>query len=209
MRTTIESTNTKSSTPNYSASVPLHVYRELVTELQAIQAKLDVVTAHNQKLVQENQVLYQEITKVTQSFAHLQKLVDSSVIPRPQPTNHQSEVKNTPNPQPTNHQSGEIPIKKLRPPQPSYRPQPPTIGGISPSKNRRKEVSAPVIDVKSPNSKPVFKEQQVRYYAPTESDLKGMNGWWLVITILLIMVTGFSAGYLIVRPIFQQQSQNQ
>ena len=48
MKTSTES----SQPPTYPAAVPLYVYRELTTELQAVQSKLDVVTSHNHKLVQ-------------------------------------------------------------------------------------------------------------------------------------------------------------
>ncbi|MFM7371027.1 MAG: hypothetical protein ACKO2Z_25220, partial [Sphaerospermopsis kisseleviana] len=78
MRATTPNVHTKPPTPRYSPSVPVSVYRELVAELQAVQAKLDVVTNHNQKLSQENQQLRQEINKLVQSCLELQKLIDSS-----------------------------------------------------------------------------------------------------------------------------------
>jgi hypothetical protein len=35
-----------------------------------------------------------------------------------------------------------------------------------------------------------------------------LNGWWLFFTIVFIMVAGFGAGYLVVRPLLQSQGQN-
>ncbi len=67
MRTTIGSVHRNSPTPTtqaYPPSVPLSVYRELSTELQAAQARLNALTTQNQQLAKENQLLRQEITKV-------------------------------------------------------------------------------------------------------------------------------------------------
>ncbi|MDP5015981.1 MAG: hypothetical protein NWQ43_01500, partial [Dolichospermum sp.] len=78
----------------------------------------------------------------------------------------------------------------------------------TPPQKHRQESTAPRMDVNLPKSEAVFKEEEkVRYYPHPQSETKGLNGWWLVITIVLIMVTGFAAGYLIVRPLLQNQSQ--
>jgi hypothetical protein len=59
-----------------------------------------------------------------------------------------------------------------------------------------------------PGSETVFiEEQEVRYYPQSQSEGKGLNGWWLIVTIIFIMITGFAAGYLIVRPLFQNHTQ--
>ncbi|MFM2063137.1 MAG: hypothetical protein RLZZ507_2807 [Cyanobacteriota bacterium] len=236
MRSTTQNVHSKPPTPKYSPSVPVYVYRELVAELQALQAKLDVVTNHNQKLSQENQHLRQEINKVVQSCLELQKLVDSSpsssqntpsspssptvpqnhayvnntpsntpsnqTIPRANPN-----VKNTPNPKPKARKNteGQIPKKKTvktSPPPRQPTPKPP-------KKVRREVISVPVIDMNFPVSEPMYiEEQEVHYYLPLESESRGLNGWWLFFTIVFIMIGGFSAGYLVVRPLLQNQSQN-
>ena len=68
-------------------------------------------------------------------------------------------------------------------------------------------MSKPLVNENLPKSEPVFiEEREVRYYPYPKSELKQVNGWWLVIIIVFIMVTGFAAGYLIVRPLFQNQS---
>ncbi|MEA5624489.1 hypothetical protein [Nostoc sp. UHCC 0251] len=193
MRTTIGSVHRNSPTPTtqaYPPSVPLSVYRELATELQAAQAKLNVLTTTNQQLAQENQLLRQEITKVVESFSHLQKFVDSQT----KPSYHQApqacgDVKNAP----------KVPVTQARPPQQVSRSHPP-------EKSRRQAYSPPVMEMNFPIPEPVFiEEQQVSYYSTTEPDAKGLNGWWLIITILLIMITAFSAGYFVVRPLFEHQ----
>ncbi|MFM6039447.1 MAG: hypothetical protein ACKPEO_10105 [Sphaerospermopsis kisseleviana] len=245
MRATTPNVHTKPPTPRYSPSVPVSVYRELVAELQAVQAKLDVVTNHNQKLSQENQQLRQEINKLVQSCLELQKLIDSSApsshapssqtqpstpISHSTPQNHayvnntqnnaqnnkpnnqtipiaNANVKNTSKPQPKVRKKieGKLPKKKMvktapPPRQPTSKP---------PKKVRREVISVPVMDMNFPVSEPMYiEEQEVHYYLPLESESRGLNGWWLFFTIVFIMIGGFSAGYLIVRPFLQIQSQN-
>ncbi|MBD2692480.1 hypothetical protein [Anabaena catenula] len=205
MRTTTGHVHSQPPTPSYSTSVPLYVYRELATELQTVQNKLDVVTTHNQKLAQENQILRQEIHKVVQSCLELQKLVASSATSASQPAPQKTEVKSTPNSQPVSRTNTE----KKSAPKPPVAAAPPRQPVSRPAKKSRREVfSVPMMDMNFPVSEAVFiEEQEVRYYATPESQLKGLSGWWLVMTIVLIMVTGFGAGYLVVRPLLQNQNQ--
>ncbi|MBE9235593.1 hypothetical protein IQ227_05955 [Anabaena aphanizomenioides LEGE 00250] len=260
MRATTPNVHTKPPTPRYSPSVPVSVYRELVAELQAVQAKLDVVTNHNQKLSQENQQLRQEINKLVQSCLELQKLIDSSAPSSHAPSSHapsshapsshapssqtqpstpishstlqnhayvnntqnnaqnnkpnnqtipiaNANVKNTSKPQPKGRKKieGKLPKKKMVKTAPSPRQPTPK----PPKKVRREVVSVPVMDMNFPVSEPMYiEEQEVHYYLPLESESRGLNGWWLFFTIVFIMIGGFSAGYLIVRPFLQIQSQN-
>ncbi|WP_375473285.1 hypothetical protein [uncultured Nostoc sp.] len=200
MRTTIGSVHRNSPTPTtqaYPPSVPLSVYRELSTELQAVQARLNALTIQNQQLAQENQLLRQEITKVVESFSRLQNFVDSHTTP----SYHQA-----------NQASGDVksaakqPVTQARPPQQVSRSRPSVVPKTPPEKSRRQDFSTPVMEMNFPISEPVFiEEQQVNYYSTTEPDVKGINGWWLIITILLIMLTAFSAGYFVVRPLFEHQ----
>ncbi|AVH70564.1 hypothetical protein [Nostoc sp. 'Lobaria pulmonaria (5183) cyanobiont'] len=200
MRTTIGSVHRNSPTPTtqaYPPSVPLSVYRELSTELQAVQARLNALTIQNQQLAQENQLLRQEITKVVESFSRLQNFVDSHATPSYHQANQASDdVKS----------AAKQPVTQARPPQQVSRSRPSVVPKTPPEKSRRQDFSTPVMEMNFPISEPVFiEEQQVNYYSTTEPDVKGINGWWLIITILLIMLTAFSAGYFIVRPLFEHQ----
>ncbi|WP_089094110.1 hypothetical protein [Nodularia sp. NIES-3585] len=173
----------------YPPSVPLYVYRELATELKSIEGKLEALTSQNHQLEQENQLLRQEITKVVQSFLHLQKFVDSSPKPSPpQATHPAAEVKS--------------PATATRQPQqPAH--QPPSVVQET---NHDYEFSAPV-EISHPMPETFFiEEQEVNYYTPTETKVKQFSGWWLGVTIFLIMFTAFGAGYLIVRPLFENQT---
>ncbi|MEA5506620.1 hypothetical protein VB735_26670 [Halotia wernerae UHCC 0503] len=203
MRTTTGSVHrnlSKSGSPTYPPSVPISVYRELAAELQATQARLDALTGRNQQIVQENQLLRQEITKVVQSFLHLQNLVGS-----PATSNYHQTPRASANNQAT----------EARPPQQVSRSRQPVVPArvapvtaeVPSHKNRPSGFSVPVGEINPPIPETVYiEEQEVSYYPPKHQETKEFSGWWLAITILLIMFTAFGAGYLIVRPLFQHQS---
>jgi hypothetical protein len=189
-------------TPTYPPSVPLSVYRELANELQTAQAQLNTLTAKNQQITQENQLLRQEMTKLIQSCLRLQKLVDFPVQPPTVPNN--PPPRTAPEGKSTAQPSASA---KARPRQQAPRPRPPAGSEVPGKKGQPSPVSVPVMEMMPPTPQPVFiEEQEVRYYASTEPETKEISGWWLVISILLIMLTAFSAGYLVVRPLFEHQS---
>jgi hypothetical protein len=192
MRTTRGSVHRNSSTSTsqaYPSSVPLSVYRELSMELQATQARLDAVTTKNQQLAQENQLLRQEIIKVVESFSHLQKFINSYGIFNENQASQSA----------ANFQSATK--------QPVTQPYPPQqVSPVRPTKKTRKQFSKPVMEMNFPIPETVFiEEQEVSYYSTPEPDGKELSGRWLIITMLLIMLTAFTAGYLIVRPLFEHQ----
>lgn len=195
--------------PAQPPSVPLSVYRELADELKSAQIQIDALTSKNHKLVQENQLLRQEITKVVESLLHLQKLVDVPTPPatkpsdRPAPTAEAKTAAATKQP----------PAKEARPrqqvarPLPTAKPEVTTKKGAKGAKGDRTHVAVPVTEMLPSMPETILiEEQEVRYYGPTESEPKEISGWWLAISILLIMLTAFSAGYLVVRPFFEHQS---
>ncbi len=131
---------------------------------------------------------------------HLQKLVDPKV------------TSNTPSDRQVPHSatdvkhSAKVLIPEARPRQQVSHPRQPVTPPVPPSVPRP-DVVLPMMDIIPPMPEPVFiEEQEVRSYASTEPETKEMSIWWLLITVLLIMLTAFSAGYLIVRPMFEHQS---
>lgn len=64
------------STPQ-TASIPLSLYREVSSDLQAAQAQLESIQQDNQRLVQQNQQLRVEIERVVQSSLRLRQLADT------------------------------------------------------------------------------------------------------------------------------------
>ena len=198
---------------NYPPSVPLYVYRELTAELQAIQSKLDVVTNHNQKLAQENQQLRQEITKVIESCLELQKLVDASAPSSPVAPQLNKEVKSLTQLQATINNNHEVtytnkPKVTTAPPRQEPKPQKKAVIKNTHSQNHHQGAAVSATDINATGSQKVFiEEKKVRFSRPTMSNTKELSGWNLLITIVLIMITGFAAGYVVVRPLFQNHSQ--
>jgi len=194
MRTSTGSIHSHTSTANsktYSPSVPLSVYRDLAEELQAAEAMLDALTAQNKQLVQENQLLRQEITKAGQYFLHLQNLVDTSTTASHNQIPQTSfDLKSQ-----TSHPVNEVPqqqrVSRL------YSPVVP--------ENLREGFGS--LDFSPPIPEPVFiEEEEVRYYPHSKSEPKEVSAWSLIIAILLIILTAFGVGYVIVRPFFEHQS---
>ncbi|BAY94045.1 MULTISPECIES: hypothetical protein [unclassified Tolypothrix] len=189
--------------PAQPPSVPLSVYRELADELKSAQIQIDALTSKNHKLVQENQLLRQEITKVVESLLHLQKLVD---VPTPLPTKPSDRPVPTPEAK-TTAATKQPPAKEARPRQQVARPRPTAKPEVTTTKGNRTHVAVPVTEMLPSMPETILiEEQEVRYYGPTESETKEISGWWLAISILLIMLTAFTAGYLVVRPFFEHQS---
>lgn len=170
-------------------SVPISVYRELAAELQAAQAMLESLNAQNQQLTRQNLQLRQEIEKVVQSHLHLQQFVSSwqqgSAAEAPsgysefRPEFSQATTVRRPRPAPSPASSVDSPL-----PPPSPQMPEPTV---------------------SPFSEKVFAEQEEgRYRQPSPPERSSdVNGWWLVVAIVLIVATAFGTGFLIVRPLLK------
>lgn len=173
------------STPanTYCPSVPISVYRELAAELQAAQAMLDSLNGQNKQLVKQNQKLRQEVEKVLQSTQHLQQVVDSL----------------------TPVTSGEIPRRQSIPSEPRSIP---SIPKSSKSGSSRVGVEVPsphpqLDPLSSPYRESVVIEQEdspARRTSASEGH-REVNGWFLVLAIVLIVLSAFGAGFLIVRPL--------
>ncbi|EFA73123.1 conserved hypothetical protein [Raphidiopsis brookii D9] len=191
MRATTGDINGKPSHPTYSPSVPISVYRELVTELKAIQSKLDVVTNHNQKLVQENQYLCQEVNRVVQSCLELQNLLDSKNDPgKYSQPGLNTDYSTKTGPHPTNTENTPYDHSKSLREQPTHPKMHPNLSQNGIKKNTQIKNKTHINFKTTPN--------------PSKSVSRGINGWWLFLTILVVMVSGFSAGYLVVRPFLQR-----
>ncbi len=182
--------NTPTATQTYSPSVPLSVYRELAAQLQAAEARLDFLNSQNKQLATENQQLRQEIEKAVQSVLHLQQSVDSapgrsrSYTHRPN-KNFRAE--------PSRPVSGSLPMPR------NSRPPTATQSAVEGSFQTR--------EASSVSSEKLFTEQEEgRYRRRSQPESPSeISGRSLAIAILLIMVTAFGAGYLIVRPLLQSR----
>lgn len=201
MRTTTDSGYNQSQTPAnqaYSASVPLSVYRQLAVELQTAQTAIHQLNQQNQHLVQENQVLRQEITQTVNAVLHLQNAVN------------QNAVNSTPNAAQNNTSypsSNQTPVEARQtqyPPQRKQRVPVKRVKRPSPPPPRHHQVTEFV----EPLPEPIFiEEQEAGYYYPYESESQ-VSGWWLIFAIVFIIVMGFGAGYVVVRPLLENHTRN-
>ncbi len=178
-------TTSSTTTPSYSPSVPLSVYRDLASELQTVRANLNSLSTQNQQLVQENELLRQEVSKAVESILHLQKLVDSqpkvSYYQAPPPSSHNS--------QPQAKRPMTEPSAKKQ----VFRPRPLVVTNE--------------VEIDIPNLQSVYvEEQEANYYLQDEPEPSQLHSWWFIVAILFIIVMGFGAGYLIVRPLLVQHT---
>lgn len=198
MRTVDFAYNQPPNQPNqaYSASVPLSVYRELAAELQAAQVAIHQLNQQNEHLAQENQVLRQKIAKTVNAVLHLQNAVNSP------PDN----VYNGAAYSSFNQPSVEKHEKQYTPQNKQYKRQ------NSPTKKRvKRSRTSPVIpqvtEYIEPMPETVFiEEEQASYFYNDESELSQVSGWWLIFAIIFIIIMGFGAGYIVVRPLLENHT---
>ena len=169
----------------YSASVPLSVYRQLAAELQAAETAIHQLNLKNEHLAQENYILRQEIAKTVNSVLQLQNAVNSSVHT-------------------TNYQKKPVERSEKQYPRPQKRQNVPPRRA---KRSRKPPVAHQVTEFIEPLPEPVFiEEQQASYYYTDESEISQVSGWWLIFAIISIIVMGFGAGYVVVRPILENNT---
>lgn len=204
MRTITDSGYNQSPTPAnqaYSASVPLSVYRELAAELQATQVAIHQLNQQNEHLAQENHVLRQEIAKTVNAVLHLQNAVNFS--------NSEANVAyNSSSLPPLDRQAVETNQRQYAPhkPKPQHQRQ-----QVAPKRvkhhSRRSPVMPQVTEYIEPLPEPIFiEEEQATYYYDDESQMSQVSGWWLIFAIVFIIVMGFGAGYVVVRPLLENHT---
>ncbi len=203
-------------------SVPISVYRELATELKATQAMVDSLTQQNHQLSHQNQILRQEMLKFAESADRLRQAVHYSqpqtptaaTMPGPfmgasqgsgadlsgfvmSPEESQfaepvsspegfGEAINTGVSNLTNH------LGRLVAPRGKQAPPGEVPGGRP--KGKKKPAPPPQMLYTEERLEPSQNSQR----AGSSADLSGL---WLATTILLIVVSAFGAGFLIMKPL--------
>ncbi len=132
---------------------------------------MEALTQQNQQLAKQNQQLRQEIERAAQSAIHLRQIV-TNLPPVVSPEMPASHLETTIAPS--------VPTMPSRPP--------------APKPSRTEAVFAPETIVYEQESQPRRKIQSDK--KPAE-----LGGWWLGLVIVLIVVTAFGTGFLIVRPL--------
>ncbi|MBE9112281.1 hypothetical protein IQ273_23050 [Nodosilinea sp. LEGE 07298] len=200
-------------------SVPISVYRELATELRATQAMVDSLNQQNQQLGQQNQVLRQEMIRFADSAARLKQAIEVS---QPQPdmaSGGRSPLEA--------HLSAEAHAIGVAYPVPitpmpnAEEPEASLPERLSESMGEGVSSLASQITqiVKKPKAKKTSKKPPQRPQAGSPQRLyteerldsnrpeqlsqrpSDLSGLWLAATILLIVVSAFGAGFLIMKPL--------
>jgi hypothetical protein len=189
-----------------AASVPISVYRELATELRATQAMVDSLNQQNQQLTQQNQVLRQEMIRFADSATRLKQAIEGSQ-PQPPQAIATSWAEGIQAPPPldasysTQEGVGSLPERLSE-----------TVGGgVSTLATQLSQIVKPKArrgpkpPLKRPTARPqrLYTEERLDPNRPGQlsqaaSDLSGL---WLAATILLIVVSAFGAGFLIMKPL--------
>lgn len=216
----------------YSPSVPISVYRELATELKTTQTTLDALTQQNQQLLRQNKLLRTEIQRFVQAAEQLGHF--AGVMPQEQPVtppatmalgrlheqpSHPEVFANQlaqaeggyPSQAPSMPESTvqeQVPPATVRQeevaPPAEKRPSMPRNSAIVPhpkaKKRDRQKPSHP-----DPNKHRLFTEQPetMRPLSKVASRSE-LGNLWLATTILLVVVSAFGAGFLVMRPLLNR-----
>ncbi len=166
-----------SSVSAYSPSVPISLYREVTAELQASKTTIEALKAQNQQLAKQNNYLRQEVEKAALTTLHLRQVVSN--LPHVN-----LELPQTPQVETMLEAGFSAPAS--RPPAPA-----------SPRHYQIGSTESPFL------SDDLVFEQESQPRRKTQSDKRPteLSGWWLGMIIILIVVTAFGTGFLIVRPL--------
>lgn len=194
-----ETAKTPANNSGYCPSVPISVYRELAGELQTTQSQLDSVKSQNQRLLKQNQQLRQEIQTLINCVQHTQQVVyafDSvnfSEIPSPQPPIPQFK------PEPPEPVEMEVEnLLQIETETQEQTPPPPPVE--EPELKKKAKAETP----KKPKAEAKKKKDSQASKKENSSDV---NGWLLGVAILLIVLTAFGTGFLIVRPLLNSSDE--
>jgi hypothetical protein len=179
----------------YSPSVPMSVYRELAAELKATKALVESVTNQNQQLIQQNQVLRQEMLRFAEAADQMRQAIEPAAALAITAPVDLSSFQLEP-------QALERPERTER--SPGRRAERPEESSAGPNPGRSAKVKPAASAKRSAAPKPVlFSEQRPERLrqAGSASSAQEMSGLWLATTILLIVVSAFGAGFLIMKPL--------
>ena len=177
-------------------SVPISVYREIVEQLQATQAQLSAMKTNNQHLIYRNQQLQQEVERLMKSAYKVQQLANYEIV------DPQTEKV-------TRKQVNQNNKSQVRLPSPTQQ-----------SRNNHQALHSnqaakvkPIWQAKSLHSSPKKRQIVTVKYAPQhpsrqQKSSQEMNGWFLAIAIIIIILTAFTSGFLLVRPLLNNNSIN-
>jgi TolA-binding protein len=167
----------------YAPSVPISIYRQLAAELQATKGVVDSLSSQNQQLTRQNQMLRQEIQRVVQTTVQLGQF--AGVAPQ---------------------NSGKVAPVAWEEGRPGGPPVPiPSQDGLPPRLDGNSATSRPqpikALDRALTQGK-LFSETGAAPNHPNkQAPSRDLGGLWLALSVFLIVITAFGAGFIIMRPI--------
>ncbi|TVQ17401.1 MAG: hypothetical protein EA367_17710 [Leptolyngbya sp. DLM2.Bin15] len=165
----------------YAPSVPISVYRQLAAELETTKGQLLSVSHKNQQLTQHNQQLQQALTSLVQSALMVQPLVGTVGTASPSAP------------------AAPAPASPAAPSPVAQSPAAPVNSTVTTPPSSGQASAAPDL----PNFDTFFTEQPEAPQPAEASPSRRMNGLWLTLVIVVVMLTAFGAGFLVVRPLLQ------
>jgi hypothetical protein len=189
------------SKPSYTTSVPMSVFREVSTDLRGTQNELTTLKRQNQQLLQQNQYLKLEMQRlaeqtqeVVNGFVDVENPVE--LLNRSMAESIAAEALMEPD--------YESHWNAFEPPLPQVRMAMPRI-----------KVNRPqVVRQSQPLSQPqpilgFLQEARARLAFPEQGSSANaeLSGWKLTMLMMLIVLSAFGAGFLIVRPLMSNSHQ--
>jgi hypothetical protein len=193
----------------YTPSVPMSVYRELAAELQATKAMADALNNQNQSLAKQNQILRQEIHQVVQAALQLGQYAgvaypavahEEPSFPTTYPANGSNSYPSTHPVESANLFSAAAPVNPAQQRTGHSIPAQPGVKKLD-SKERGSNLSGLSFVPKFFTEQ--MGEKQRHGFGPESS--KEMSSLWLITSIMLIILTAFGAGFLIMRPLLSDR----
>ena len=187
----------------YSPSVPISLYREVTAELQASQTLINSLKAQNQQLLEQNQNFRQELDRVMRAASQLQQALEAargtSQLGLPQMPSSVSPIANP-----------SFNLNQMETGNPAAVSQPaPHFAATPDPQNRDRDLMFPPPPEQPQGSDQPdlqFSEEPEGRLRPASAPERGeLSGLWLVVSIALIVIAAFGAGYWVVRPLLQQQ----
>jgi regulator of replication initiation timing len=174
----------KTPAPTYAPAVPISIYRELSTELQATQVSVVALEKRNQQLISQNQLLRQELERIADRSQKTINHFDSMQADQSSKVSKASKVSNVL----VEDYIEELPIV----PEQFYRVIP--DGSNAPT--------APAFTLPQLPRPQIVYEQQIRpAFQSLSASSNELTGWKLSTVMALIIFSAFGAGFLVVRPL--------
>lgn len=190
------SSDREAAAGSYAPSVPMSVYRELAAELKATKALVESVADQNQQLTQQNQVLRQELLRFAQAADQMRQAIEpaaSLAIASPVDlSSFQPELQALERPERPPERSSGRRVERSEE----------SSTSLNHSRSAKPKPSVSAKRGQGPKSV-LFSEQRPERLRQEggSSSAQEMSGLWLATTILLIVVSAFGAGFLIMKPL--------